>query len=111
MVIKIVPGEISSPTYVLTYEGAITASFAGLPTGKATVKLKGMDAIMSKLQEAGGDPMAQQGMAALVGAKGLGKADPDGSLVWVIESTPTGQVMVNGLDMSAMMGMAPPPQP
>ena len=107
VVISLAPGEIVSPAYTLSYEGALTANFAGLPTGKATIRLRGMDAIMTSLQGAGDDPSAKQGLGALIAAKGFGKAEADGSLVWEIVGTPTGQVTINGLDMSSMIGTPP----
>jgi hypothetical protein len=70
--------------------------------------MKGMDAIVAQLQQAATDPTAQQAMAGLFAVKGLGKADGD-SLVWDVTMGADGKLMVNGTDVSAMLGMAPPP--
>ncbi len=103
--------EIISPVYTLSYDGVLNVSLAGLPTGKFNVKFKGMDAIMAKVQAAVPvDPQAQQAMGALLTAKGMGKAEADGTLSYAIDIQPMGQVFVNGVNVTAMAG-APPPQP
>lgn len=110
MNISFAGGEISSATYSLTYEGAFTVNFAGLPTGTATLHMKGLDDVLAKVQAAAAsDPSAQQAMGGLVAFKGFGKAEADGSMVWAIDMTQPGKVLVNGIDVSAMAGMAPPP--
>jgi hypothetical protein len=61
------------------------------------------------LQQAATDPTAQQAMAMLFAAKGVSKSDGDG-VIWEVTVSPDGKAMVNGTDLSAMMGaMAPPP--
>jgi hypothetical protein len=107
--ISIPAGEISSDTYKFTYEGVVDASFAGLPTVNAKFSMMGMDAVIAKLQQAASDPSAQQGMAALFAVKGLGKAQADGSLTWDVTMGADGKMLVNGTDVSAMMGGAPAP--
>ena len=107
VIVTMNPGELVSPTYTLSYEGALTVNLAGLPKGKATIRLRGMDTLMAKLSAAGDDPMAKQGVPMLVAAKGFGKAEADGSIVWVIEGTPAGSVTINGIDMSSMLGTPP----
>jgi hypothetical protein len=46
----------------------------------------------------------------LFAVKGLGKAQPDGSLTWDVTMGADGKLLVNGTDVSAMMGGAPPAQ-
>jgi hypothetical protein len=108
--VTIPAGEMSSDVYKFTYEGVVDASFAGLPTVNAKFAMTGMDAVIAKLQQAASDPSAQQGMAALFAVKGLGKAQPDGSLTWDVTMGADGKLLVNGTDVSAMMGGAPPAQ-
>lgn len=102
--------EISNALYSLTYDGQITGGLAGMPTGKANVRLRGMDAIIGKLQAGGADPNVQQALAGLIGMKGFGKTEADGTLLWAIDASAPGKILVNGLDVSAMLGMAPPAQ-
>jgi hypothetical protein len=105
------PGAITAPAYTLSYEGTIDASLAGLPKGQMTFRMKGMEDVLAKVQAAAAtDPMAQQAMGGLVAAKGFGKTEADGTIVWVIDMTADSKVLINGIDMSAMLGMAPPPQ-
>ncbi len=100
--------EISNALYSLTYDGQITGGVAGLPTGKANIRMKGMDAVIGILQANGADPTAQQALAGLIGMKGMGKAEADGTTLWVIDALAPGKILVNGLDVSAMLGMATP---
>jgi hypothetical protein len=103
-------GEISSGTYSLTYEGTSTISFTGLPQVNAKFRMTGMDKVIAQLQQAATDPTAQQGMAMLFAAKGIGKADGD-AITWDVTMSPEGKLLVNGTDLSSMMGaIAPPPQ-
>ena len=109
LAVTIGASEITSPVYSLTYDGTLNVSLAGLPTGKFNVKFKGMDALMAKVQAAVAvDPSAQQAMGALIAAKGMGKAEADGTLSYAIDIQPMGQVFVNGVNVTAMTG-APPP--
>jgi len=96
------PSELLAKLYDLTAEGSMTAGPVAMPAGQALVKLKGLDETMAALQAA--PPDVQQMSAGLLLVKGLGKAEPDGSLSWKIESTPAGAITVNGADMSKMLG-------
>ncbi len=104
-------GAITAPAYQIAYDGNMTINLSGLPTGKANIRMTGLEDVLAKVQAAAAtDPTAQQAMGGLVAFKGFGKAQADGSLLWAIEVTPDAKVLVNGLDVSAMTGMAPPPQ-
>ncbi|MFO1033421.1 MAG: hypothetical protein U1E15_04820 [Hyphomicrobiales bacterium] len=104
-------GEISAPDFKFTYEGAFTVGFAGFPSGTANLHMTGLETVISKVQAAtASDPSAQQTMGGLVALKGFGKAEADGSMSWAIEMKPEGKVLINGLDVSGMMGLAPPQQ-
>jgi hypothetical protein len=46
----------------------------------------------------------------LFAAKGVSKSDGDGVL-WEVTVSPDGKAMVNGTDLSAMMGAMSPPPP
>lgn len=96
------PSTLLARLYDLSAEGNMTARPLAMPAGQALVKLKGMDETMAALQAA--PPDIQQMSAALLLVKGLGKAEPDGSLSWKIESTPTGAITVNGADITKLLG-------
>jgi hypothetical protein len=96
------PSEILARLYDLTATGSMTAGMVAMPAGEALVKLKGMDETMAALQAA--PPDIQQMSAALLLVKGLGKAEADGTLSWQIVGTDAGALMVNGADISKMLG-------
>lgn len=111
MKVSLQAGEISAAAFALTYDAAFTVNFAGLPTGTATIRMKGLDDVIAKVQAAAAsDPSAQQAMGGLVAFKGFGKAEADGGMIWAVDMTQPGKVLVNGIDVSAIAGMAPPPQ-
>lgn len=96
------PSQLLAKLYDLTAEGSMTAGPAAMPSGQALVKLKGMDEAMAALQA--GPPDVQQMSAGLLLVKGLGKAEPDGSLSWEIMTMENGAVTVNGADVSKILG-------
>lgn len=101
--IALAPGAISSDIYNLTYEGAVTAGPGGMPVGKATVTMTGMDAVLAALQAAPPEMGGQ--MAPMLGiAQGMAKPGENGALVWEIDATTPGTLLVNGTDLMAMMG-------
>ncbi|MCY1127789.1 hypothetical protein OU426_13070 [Frigidibacter sp. RF13] len=102
--ITIAPGAVVAPDYKLTYQAAFAAGPARpTPVGTAKLTLVGMEAIQKALQSAppemGGQAMMMVGMAG-----GMAKPGADGELVWDIEMTEAGGLLVNGVDMAAMMG-------
>jgi hypothetical protein len=96
------PTSISNETYELKVQGSMTAGPAALPSGKADIAAKGLDEVMKIVQAAPPEAGLQQGMAAIIAAKGMAKADADGTLNWHIESTGDGKVLVNGIDPMKM---------
>ncbi|NMD07212.1 MAG: hypothetical protein GYA66_04460 [Phyllobacteriaceae bacterium] len=106
-------GLIASPIYNISYDANVSIGFMGVPSGTANIRMKGLDAVIAKVQAAAtSDPTAQQAMGGLVAFKGFGKAEADGTIVWAIDVTQPGKVLINGIDVAPMMGMAaPPPQP
>jgi hypothetical protein len=94
------PGRITAPAYTLTYEGAMSAGPASaMPVGKATVTLKGMAEINAALM-ASPPEMGMQDMAPMFGmAEMMAKPGDDGALVWELETTAEGGLLVNGTDM------------
>jgi hypothetical protein len=106
------PGQISSDLYTLTYEGTSDINLSGAPPAvNMTLTMKGLDQVIAQLQQAAADPTAQQGMAMLFAVKGIGKLEGD-ITKWEITMSQDGKLLINGTDMSAMMGaIAPPAQP
>lgn len=104
-------GEISSPVYALTYDANMLINLSGFPTGKANIRMKGLEEVLAKVQAAAAtDSVARQAMGSLVAFKGFGKGEADGTTVWAVEVTADAKVFVNGLDVTPMLGMTPPMQ-
>ncbi len=96
------PGSIKSPTYELTYDGSVNVSLGGPPAGKGTLKMKGFDQTLQALQQAAAsDPSVNQVIGPMMAARGFSKQEGD-LLVWNIETTGQGGVLVNGIDVSKM---------
>lgn len=98
--ITIAPGETNAPAYHLTYAGAMSVGPATpMPIGKVRLGLTGIDAIGEALQ-ASPPEMGMAGMAPMLEmAKMMAQPGVDGALIWEIETTATGGLLVNGQDM------------
>lgn len=101
--VTLAPGSISSDAYNLTYQGAMTAGPGGMPVGTAKFTMTGMDTVMAALQ-AGPPEMTGQIVPMLGMAQGMAAPGADGALVWDIDASAPGTLLVNGVDMMAMMG-------
>ncbi len=101
--VTLAPGSVKASLYDLAYEGTMTAGPGSLPVGKATVTMAGMDAVMAALQ-AGPPEMTGQMVPMFGMASGLAKPGADGTLVWEIDATSPGSLLVNGTDLMAIMG-------
>jgi hypothetical protein len=98
------PSEVIAKLFDLKLEGSMKAGPVAPPSGQATVKLKGLDEVMAALQSAPPEMGVQQIAPMIIVAKGMAKNEADGTLTWNIESTPTGGVLVNGVDVTKMGG-------
>jgi hypothetical protein len=96
------PTTMSNDTYNVKVEGSMTAGPAAMPSGKAKINAKGLDEIMKIIQAAPPEAGLGSGLAVVIGAKGIAKAEADGSLTWNVEATPDGKVLVNGIDPSTL---------
>ena len=98
------PSEVVAKLYDLKAEGSMTAGPASIPAGQATIMLKGLDEVMTAIQAAPPEMGLQQAAPVIIIAKGMAKAGADGTLTWIVESTPQGGVLVNGVDVTKMGG-------
>lgn len=97
------PTSISNDLYTVSAEGTMTAGpSTPIPSGKGTIKFKGIDDVMKVIQAAPPEAGLQAGTPVILLAKGLAKAEADGSLSWLIESAGDGKVLVNGVDATKM---------
>ena len=96
--ITLAPSGVTGAGYELSFEGAMTAGPMGMPAGSASVSLTGIDAIMAALNAAPDDIKAQA--LPMVGmAQGLATPGEGGELVWEIDATTPGKVLINGMDL------------
>jgi hypothetical protein len=98
------PSQLLSKIFDLKAEGSLAAGPASVPSGSAIVSLKGIDEIMQVIQTAPPEMGMQQMVPMIIVAKGMGKQEADGYYSWKIESSPTGGVLINGVDPSKMGG-------
>ena len=97
--ITLAPGSVTSPLYTLTYEGAFSAGPATpMPVGKATVTATGLTAVEQALAAAPPE-MSGQFIPVLQMATSMAKPGENGALVWELEATAAGGMLVNGTDM------------
>jgi len=96
------PSAVSNSAYNLTAEGSFAAGPAAQPSGKAKIKLTGMDEVMKAINGAPPEARLKDASAVMIVAKGLGKAEADGSITWNVEATADGQVLVNGTDVKKL---------
>ena len=96
------PVEIDfAPSHVVA--PALDADFGGVirldhnkPTAAITVHARGFDKTMAAVKGLGPD-IAAKAMPGLALAKGLGKAESDGSLSWLVELDAQRSITVNGI--------------
>ena len=96
------PSSISGSTYNFQAEGSFVAGPAAQPTGKANIKMKGIDDVMKAINGAPPEASLKQAGAVMILAKGLGKIGADGAITWEVEATPDGKVLVNGTDVKKL---------
>lgn len=94
------PGGASNGVYALTWEGSLDAGPATeVPPFHAKVSLAGIDAVLKALNGAP-DDMKMPAMMGLGAMRGIATKGEGGALVWTIDGTTPGQVLVNGMDIS-----------
>lgn len=99
--VTLAPSSITAPIYGLGLEGVMSAGPMGMPTGKATVTLSGVTAVEQALSKAP-EEIGMQAAPMLAMAQGMAKPGEDGALIWELEMTADGKMLVNGTDLSAM---------
>lgn len=92
------PGAVTGDGYELTYQGAMIAGpDMPVPTGTARVTLTGAEKLQAALQAAP-DDIKGQAMMGFGMAQGMAKQE-DGKLVWEIDASKPGSLLVNGTPM------------
>ncbi|MGB8814509.1 MAG: hypothetical protein WCC57_15130 [Paracoccaceae bacterium] len=101
--ITLAPGHVTNATYDLRYEGVMTAGPGAIPTGRGRITAAGLDQV-TKVLSAAPPEVSGQIVPMLGMAQGMGKAEADGTVVWEIDAMIPGSLLVNGVDLAAMMG-------
>jgi hypothetical protein len=98
------PGTTNGAGYSLAYEGSLVAGpGTDVPSFKAKLTVTGFDAILDALKTAP-EEMRLQATMGLGAMRGLANPGDNGALVWEVDGTKPGQVLVNGMDMSKLGG-------
>lgn len=100
--ITLAPGAVGNDSYRLSFEGDMAAGPAAMPTGKAMVSLTGIDAVVDAINAAP-DDVKSQAVPALMLVRGMAKAGENGALIWEIDASTPGSVLVNGNDLASAM--------
>lgn len=88
----------SNALYDFAASGEVKVGPGQTPEGAITVTAKGIEAVSQALGAAPPE-VRQKALFMLLGAKGIAKQAPDGTLSWVIGATPEGGMTVNGMTM------------
>ncbi len=97
ILVEIAPSHFTAPSLDVSLEGKFVID-KGQPTGSLTLRARKFDETADALQAAAPDK-ASQFTPMFAMAKGLGKAQPDGSLVWVYTLGADKVMKVNGLPL------------
>ncbi|WP_234869625.1 hypothetical protein [Alitabrizicola rongguiensis] len=101
--ITLAPGETVAQAFTLGYEGTMKVGpEQQIPTGTAKISLKGYDAIIAALSGAPPE-VGQQMLPALTMIRGMAQQVGD-TLVWDIDASTPGTMLVNGADLGPMLG-------
>lgn len=98
--LRLAPGQVTAPLYGITYEGAMSIGPEAQPTGAARITARGYDAVIAALNAAPEDVRMSLG-PALAMVQGMARAAPEGGLLWEIDATRPGTLLVNGVDVLA----------
>lgn len=102
--ITLAPGSLVNDAYTVGFEGQMSAGPAAPPTGTARITADGIERVQEILGAAPPEVSGQAlGMLGL--AMGLSRPGEGGGVVWEIDASTPGRLLVNGTDMSAMFGM------
>ena len=93
-------GRVTSALLDITLDGAMDVTVPKA-SGKLNVHAKGVDAAIDALKaRMATDKSAAQAFGLLTVAKGLGKAEADGGMLWVVDLAQDGSTSVNGTPLA-----------
>ncbi len=90
------PGRFTTPTLDLAFEGEASVE-NGAASGHFTFSADGLDKTIALLEDiAKSQPDLESAALGVTFIKGLATTDPNGRLVWKVDVTEAGEVLVNG---------------
>ena len=95
--------NVTTPISTLTASGSLNFGAENLPSGKGTVTMTGMTAARQALTKAPPE-IGMQAAPVLGMAEGIAKSGENGALIWELEMTRDGQMLVNGVDLQTLGG-------
>ena len=94
--VNLPPGRVTTPLLDIMLDGAMDVTVPKA-SGKLNVHAKGIDAAIEALKAGmATDKSAAQAFGMLTVAKGLGKAEAEGGMLWVVDLAQDGSTSVNG---------------
>ena len=102
--VTLAPGSYRSPALTVGYEGSMVAGPEKMPFGQSVISAKGLDQVIELIKAAPKELELENGIYAILAAKGFGKVAADGTVTWKIETTREGAVTVNGVKMPGTGG-------
>ena len=95
--IDLAPSHVVAPAIDADVQGALVYA-TGKPSGQMTIRMRGFDKTMAAVKALGPE-VAAKSLPGLAMAKGLAKAESDGSLSWVVELGQDRSLKVNGIPL------------
>ena len=95
--IDLAPSHVIAPAIDADVQGALVYA-TGKPSGQMTIRMRGFDKTMAAVKALGPE-VAAKSLPGLAMAKGLAKAESDGSLSWVVELGQDRSLKVNGIPL------------
>lgn len=103
--VGLAPVSLSNGLYDVSLEGVVTidpnAPPNVPPTGKGTITATGLDKVQQVLTQAPPE-VSGQVLMPLGMAMGLAQPGADGAMVWEIDATKPGSLVINGMDLLGM---------
>lgn len=97
--------SVKGPVYEAKFAGSMSVGPNDIPTGTAHITATGLDKVEAAFAGAPPD-IGMQGSMAVGMVAAMAKPGADGALVWEIDATQPGVILVNGVDLMGM-GAAP----
>lgn len=96
--VQILPTQMSNDMYEIRLEGTVSAGPSQMPSGQGKLVAVGLDKVQEALSAAPPE-VGMQVLGPLGMATSMAKPGDDGSLVWEIDASQPGQLLINGTNL------------